>query len=140
MSLSRDQHTATLLADGRVLICGGEHRAETLTRIRSCDLYDPVAGTFRPTIDMSGPRVLHTATVLADGRVLIAGGDDGHGSVSSAELFDPQTMRFSSAGSMLDRRDGFTATLLSDGRVLVAGGHIAGGGDIGRSSLESAEL
>jgi hypothetical protein len=67
----------------------------------------------------------HTATLLSDGRVLVAGGGDGSEAVASAELYDPKTATFSPTGSMATGRDDHTATLLSDGRVLIAGG---GGG------------
>ncbi len=72
---------------------------------------------------MSTKRAAHTATLLADGRVLIAGGFVDTASLSSAEVFDPATKSFASAGDMGDRRSGHTATLLSNGKVLVAGGY-----------------
>lgn len=68
-------------------------------------------------------RTGHTATLLQDGRVLVAGGEDGFGhGLSSAEVFDPQTNRWRSTGSMSATRVSHTSTLLPDGRVLVSGG------------------
>ena len=67
--------------------------------------------------NMSRARWDHTATLLPDGRVLIAGGDD-----ASAELYDPRTRAFVPTGSMTESRRMHSATALPDGRVLVAGG------------------
>ena len=68
MLFARQQHTATPLADGRILIVGGNPKT------RYGELYDPKDGVFRPTRGrMTQPRGRHTATRLGDGRVLIAG-------------------------------------------------------------------
>src|ERR1035437_10286982 len=99
----------------------------------------PTPGAFSSTGSMTTVRNRHTATLLSDGRVLIAGGDNGRGGVgvgvvASAELYDPKTGAFSATASMATGRDLHTATLLSDGRVLIAGGDIRG------STAASAEL
>ena len=92
-------------------------------------------GTFSPTGSMTTARDGDTATVLSDGRVLIAGGTNGtERALASAELYDPKTGLFSPTGSMGTARSGHTATLLADGRVLIAGGF--GGSD----RFASAEL
>src|SRR5262245_3923819 len=80
------------------------------------------AGTWSTTGSMSGGRYAHTATVLADGRVLVAGGAGSSGFLKSAEIYDPALGTWSLTGSMTSVRYFHTATLLPDGRVLVSGG------------------
>jgi len=77
---------------------------------------------FTTTGSMTGPRYGHTATLLADGTVLIAGGFDGSHNLASAQLYDPASGLFMAVGSMTSARATHTATLLLDGTVLVAGG------------------
>jgi len=132
------QHTATRLTSGLVLIVGGdfcgaggagggsECSAEDGTD--QAQLYDPVASTFSVTSHMTYARIGHSATLLSDGKVLIAGGfgadpatfDDV--TTFTAELYDPAAGVFSPTGSMALSRSGHTATLISNGRVLVTGG------------------
>src|SRR5215475_9250839 len=87
---------------------------------------------FISTGNLTTPRYNHTATLLADGRVLAAGGayEGFDTDLSSAELYDPATGTWSVTGSLASVRESHTATLLPNGKVLVAGGIIRGGYDI----------
>ena len=124
MTVPREGHTATLLPDGRVLIAGGHDFQDGDKTIESsAEIYDPILGMFTATGSMSAPREGHTATLLANGLVLIAGGEDTDSTaLATAELFDPSTGRFTPTGSMSTARDVATATLLANGQVLIAGG------------------
>jgi hypothetical protein len=127
MTTLRYGPTATLLANGMVLIAGGFGPGTSqLPRLSSAELYDPGSGTFAVTGSMAVGRVLDTATLLDDGRVLIAGGTDASGgggaATASAELYDPSAGTFTLTGSMASERADHTATLLASGKVLIVGG------------------
>jgi hypothetical protein len=123
----RRDHAATRLPDGRVLITGGQniniggfHVYQDATN--AVEIFDPATATFHPIASMHARRASHTATLLGDGRVLIAGGLDGYTPLDSMEIFDPQWETFTPLQPMLSARGEHTATLLADGRVLLAGG------------------
>jgi hypothetical protein len=138
MQDARGLHTATLLANGKVLVAGGTVRTSRLCLggIRSTEVYDPAAGLFSPTGNMISLRYAHTATALPNGDVLVVGGfgsgfdceDLGEPAQNSAELYNPSTGSFKATGSMVNGRAGHTATLLPSGKVLVVGGGNQGGG------------
>ncbi len=127
MSVARYNQTATLLPSGKVLIVGGFDIIPAFppgTSYKSAELYDRATGLFTPAGSMATGRDGHTATLLANGKVLITGGFEagGAGFLKSAELYDPTTGLFSPTGSMGTARRFHTATLLANGKVLVAGG------------------
>jgi hypothetical protein len=162
MTYARQDHTATLLADGRVLIVGwtsntaeifdpatgsfattgatvANHRQGlTATRLnngkvliaggvnaqRVAELYDPATGLFTLTDSLRVVHAYHTATLLPDGRVLIAAGQDNAGPQTHAvaEIYDPAAETFVLTDSLNGHRSSHTATLLPDGNVLITGG------------------
>jgi len=109
------------LRDGRVLVVGGQ---DSVTVLATSELYDPGTGQWARIDPMNIHRVNFTLTLLANGKVLAAGGrsEFESGLLDSTELFDPATGHWTSTGSLLAPREGAVATLLANGRVLVCGG------------------
>ena len=128
MSIGRYWHTATLLADGRVLITGGiipTAQTQTTDITNTAEIYDPAMGAFSVITPMMFTHACQQAVLLNNGQVLVVGGSDaitGTGD-THAELFNPQTASFSSAGSLPFQGDntcaGTVATVLADGKVLL---------------------
>jgi hypothetical protein len=133
MSVDRYDFTATLLRDGRVLVVGGYSLGSPGRSTELAELYDPATGRWTLTGSLRTPRRNHTATLLPDGTVLVAGGFNADGWLQSAELYDPTRGRWSRVAPMTTAREHHSATLLGNGRVLVAGGG-------NPSALQSAEL
>ncbi len=137
-------HTTTLLSNGYVLITGGEDQTGNI--VNTADMYNSATGKFdcsglggvSPTTGyckntLTDARFLDTATLLQNGSVLIAGGNDGS-IVNTAEIYAWST-GFTATGTMTDSRENHTATLLTNGSVLIAGGLDAAG-----NVLATAEL
>lgn len=138
MLSARFEATATPLDDGRVLIVGGRgQEGGDVGPLSSAELYDPSTESFSRTGTMNDERSNHAATALADGRVLVSGGDGGDTSIASAELYRPSRGAWERVDGLSEGRRGHTATLLEEGHVLVAGGEDVTGGR--RTSLASAE-
>jgi hypothetical protein len=140
MAVGRGDFTASLLTDGRVLVVGGLNHNGGGVEWASAELYDPVSGTWTATGSMGEARYGHTATLLHDGRVLVAGGLNTsfggiNGPLATAELYDSSSASWNPTANLVEARGGATATTLSDGTVLVAGGL-----DINGTPLTTAEL
>jgi Galactose oxidase, central domain len=122
-----ESFTASLPARLIVLLIGATFGTASIATAQS-------PGTFALTSDMTTPRSLHSATLLPNGQVLIAGGASG-GVLASAEVYDPSERTFRAVGAMTTARRLHSATLLPDNRVLIVGGYGEDGG-----ALASAEI
>ena len=117
---ARSSHTATTLADGRILVVGG--LGSDKKPMSKVEIYDPKTDIWTATSDCRSPRADHTTTVLKNGNVLVVGGTSDVGVASTAEIFYPKTETWEYAGRMQFARQTHRATLLNDGRVLITGG------------------
>lgn len=129
MSSARQYGTATLLPGGKVLVTGGRAYCNDgiCVDTPSAQLYDPATGTWAATGPLHNARERHTATLLTNGDVLVAGGINvsgvsGFATPKTAELYNPATGRWTGTAAMTTAHVGQTATLLRNGWVLVAGG------------------
>jgi hypothetical protein len=149
LGTGRYVHTATLLPSGKVLVAGGDSATTSggvNPSLASAELYDPATGTWTATGSLGTARGQYTATLLASGKVLAAGGRNTFtGGVpfnyfASSELYDPATGTWTATGSLGTARTTHTATLLPSGKVLVAGGFYSLDGGYSAIYLTSAEL
>jgi hypothetical protein len=133
MHTARSQHNAMLVPGGKVLVVGGWNENDTLSYpLSSAEIYDPASGTWAAAHDMLEATAVQSATLLANGRVLVVGGtyepptpesvSPHEGIAATAELYDPAADEWTMTGHLGKTVRGYTATLLSDGRVLVTGG------------------
>jgi hypothetical protein len=123
MNIARIGHSATLLANGQVLVAGGWNGSSiSQTYLDRAELYDPAKGKWTLTGSMTVPRAGHSAVLLENGQVLVAGGVNAAGSrLTSAELYNSATGAWTATGSMTTAR-GADLILLPSGEVLAAGG------------------
>jgi hypothetical protein len=139
MARARRRFIATLLPDGRVLVAGGlfdgSDRCQGSNCLSSSEVYNPATGTWTATGDMTVARGFHSATPLANGKVLVAGGGTNGQQSTLAELYDPTTGTWTATGPMLSPRRRYSLTLLSNGLVLAVGGHDATTGNYASAEL-----
>ncbi|MFA5097085.1 MAG: kelch repeat-containing protein, partial [Candidatus Margulisiibacteriota bacterium] len=126
MGTARTYFATTLLPSGKVLAVGGASAnvGNSFTGLNSSELFDPSTGGWTVASGMSTARYYHTATLLPNGKVLVAGGIGAGSSydLTSCELYNPSSGSWSPTGNLNTRRSNHTATLLPSGKVLVAGG------------------
>ncbi|MFL6438728.1 MAG: putative Ig domain-containing protein [Terriglobales bacterium] len=123
MVIPRVDSPGVRLGDGKVLYAGGNGDGGVI--LQNAELYDPATQSFAVVPNaLPAPRGNgHTATLLPDGRVLLAGGRaDAMTTVNTADLYLPVSQTFVSTGSMSAPREFHTATLLPSGKVLIVGG------------------
>ena len=133
MNTARENHTATLLLNGQVLVAGGSDHGLSVV-FGAAELYDPAMGIWTVTGSLQHARRDASATLLPNGNLLVAGGFAVSAALGTAELYDPLTGSWIDTSRLADARGSHTATLLADGKVLVAGGATF------RDYLASAEL
>ncbi|MEO7717067.1 MAG: kelch repeat-containing protein [Capsulimonas sp.] len=138
MAFARDRATATLLADGAVLIAGGQNGE---AGPREAEIYDPVTDEFHTAPKLLGtPRMAHSTETLPDGRLLLIGGWSPpiHATTGAAEVFDPATDTFTPISSVPESSHDQALIVFPDGAALAAGGKRVEGGK--ESSLATAFL
>lgn len=140
MNLARDTPSTTLLPDGRVLVAGGfgfvGYRLEAFSE---AEVFDPDTGVWTTVNSMNDARLWGSAVLLREGKVMVAGGDDYNGVLSSCELFDPTAGTWAYTGSMNAARIHEVMIMLHNGKVLAAGGS-GPSGDADGDWISSAEL
>ncbi len=144
MHVARGGHfgNTVRLLDGRVLVTGGATSGPDLTQatpVAQAEVYDPMANAWTSLPNMASARALHTATLLPDGRVVVAGGATGTLTapvpIQSVQVFLPATNSWQTLPGLPAPRGGHTAVRTPDGLVLLFGGEGAGGS----SSLTTVE-
>ncbi|GAB3145589.1 hypothetical protein GCM10027258_36310 [Amycolatopsis stemonae] len=138
LATSRRAHTLTTLQDGRVLAVGGGHGHPSITpwALATAELYDPATGSWTPTGSLGQSRHGHSATLLPDGRVLVAGGATDQPPLptqvitNTAELYDPATGTWTTTAPMLHARASFPAVPLPGGHVMAVSGVVETGADL----------
>jgi N-acetylneuraminic acid mutarotase len=130
LQTARYGHTATLLPSGKVLIAGGIYmpgnglaNPGAPVYPASVELYDPTTRVWTAAAALGTARSGHTATVLPNGKVLVAGGLNAAGPCATVELYDAASNTWTVVQALSATRLNHTATLLPNGKVLVAGGY-----------------
>jgi RHS repeat-associated protein len=128
MAQARQDHTATVLSSGRVLVAGGRASGSSTTGLATAELFDRATGTWAATANMTGGRFSHSAVQLGtssnattSGKILVAGGLNGSSSLNTAQLYSTAGT-WVAAANLNAARHLHTATVLSNGQVLHAGG------------------
>ncbi|HJQ22880.1 MAG TPA: HYR domain-containing protein [Blastocatellia bacterium] len=137
LRFERRGHTATLLANGKVILIGGEN-ADGL--VKKAEVFDAASRRLAASAKLLEARAGHTATRLADGRILVIGGRGENGALAATEIYDPATERFTPGAALNRARVGHSATALADGRILVVGGDSEGSAELYDAATASFTL
>ncbi|MBI1938036.1 MAG: T9SS type A sorting domain-containing protein [Ignavibacteriales bacterium] len=127
-TLRLDNHTVTILKDGRILIAGGFRYSQDFTHVEylnNCEIYNPVTESWSIVDSLITGRWGHTAILLEDGKVLIAGGSTLN-ALRSCEIYDPINNKWSATTSMKESRSMPASILLPNGNVFISGGDSPG--------------
>lgn len=140
MQDDRAFHNAVQLQDGRILVCGGTQGPYGtgpyhIKVLDTVEIFDPATETWSNAAPLSIPRAGSTATLLPDGRVLVAGGTKGDGqnrlfavddllttSLRTTEIYDPANNTWTAGPNMSEPKAGAVAVALDSGEVMIAGG------------------
>lgn len=132
MTQPRSTHTATELADGRILMIGGYQVFAGGVASATAEIYDPQTQLFHAVAPPSAGRTQHTATLLADGRVFVAGGTTKFDlgdiftsfglTLDTTEIYDPITNTWTPGPDLPRPRIAHQASLLASGKVLITSG------------------
>ncbi len=121
-----DAYTVTVLQDGKVLICGGYYLTfdgNPSPTLNSCEIYDYETGKWSYVASMHYKRSGHTATLLNNGNVLVAGGSaDSAVELNKCEIYEPKENRWIEIDSINLARSAHNSLLLANGNVLISGG------------------
>ncbi|HMV51442.1 MAG TPA: kelch repeat-containing protein, partial [Blastocatellia bacterium] len=139
LNFGRFDAVGMLLPNGKVLVAGGAtlNNNGSVSVLNSAELYDPATGVWTLTGNLNIPRLFASATLLTNGKVLLAGGESNLAAsnvVRSAELYDLATGAWTLTGSLNAARQTHPAVLLQNGKVLVTSGFV------GNTLVTSAEL
>lgn len=143
---NRSCHCASRLANGWVLVTGGQSNAGTgaPTALNTARVYQPETGSFTAFLIMDRARYSHSHTLLGDGSVLIAGGVTGNAGnedfTTNCQVFVPETFTFSGTASLAEARAEHSATAVDCGEVVVIGGRNASGAGMTVQWLDSIEV
>jgi PKD repeat protein len=135
MNYARQNHTTTLLTNGLVLAAGGVTDGAGGGPLSTCELFSPATSLWTNTISMKTARYSHTAVLLTNGLVLVAGGISNSVTLASSELYNPAAGTWTPTGNLNTPRSSASAFLLTNGTVLVVGGQGASS-----TALSSAEI
>ncbi len=133
LGIARANPATVVLKNGDILVAGG--LIATGTPTATTEIFNLTKSVWKPGPTMQSARVGHTATLLGDGTILIAGGETGRGATASAELLNASAGFSAPLPSMSFAREAHAAILLQNGKVLVTGGS-----DFAGSTWFQAEL